>query len=129
MFWKYYFRLLVLLFVTSLIAGFTGVGSLQLRTLFDVFDRVLDGVSLLGLYGYAWKRPAISRSFWKAFVPFYGLWAVFMVTMSSSRITANNLPEAILTAPFIIPLYYALFRYAFHAPQTEYVAARSERAV
>ena len=72
MFWKYYARLLAGIFVVG-----TVVILLRARSIVrpvDLLDWVVTLVSLVGLFGYAWKRQLFSRVFWAAFLPISLVW-------------------------------------------------------
>ncbi len=115
MFWKYYFRLMAALFVVANVATFLGARAFAIKGSLDALDRALTVMSLVGLFGYAWKQQVLSRQFWKVFVPFYVAWGFAYVFLLETppTITRTNIPEALLVMPFVFPLYFALFRYAY----------------
>ena len=124
MFWKNYFRLLLGVLVVGIVLALAGMRRFAAGG-FDLVDLAFDALSLVGLYGYAWKRQVFIRPFWRAFVPVYIMWTLYLLTVSPWRITESRLPEAILITPFLVPLYYALVRYAYRAPVADAQATAS----
>ena len=116
MFWKYYARLLAGIFVVG-----TVVILLRSRSLLrpvDLLDWAVTLVSLVGLFGYVWKRQIFSRVFWAAFLPIALVWDLaYEVAFHNPAISpagaSSRTPELLVVGVLILPLYVALFKYAF----------------
>ena len=116
MFLKYYARLMAGMFLVG-----TVVGAFRFRSVltpWDVADWAVSLLSLVGLFGYVWRQQIFSRPFWMAFVPISLAWSLlYEVFFRNPAIfpwtAATRTPELIVVSIFLIPLYFALFRYAF----------------
>jgi hypothetical protein len=129
MLWRFYFRLMAVVFVIGIVADLAGARSIPLRGPLDVMGVALDGVMLIGLFGYAWKRQLFTRGFWKVFVPLALLWDIGRLVLDPSRTTVRFLPETIIAAGLVLPMYIALFHYAFgRAMQLPQPPMAAERA-
>jgi hypothetical protein len=117
--WKLYFAVLALLLVGLLPE--LGVAWIQLP---DALDFAVAGVGLVGLCGYAWGRAFGMPSFWRGWVVFQPLWDVFIALVASPRgwaqvvpdMEASSVGEELFGLIVVVPLYIALFRYAFRSP-------------
>ena len=117
--WKLYF--LFLLAGSVLTYGYYGVAWFQLV---DAVDLVPMTLGLLGMFGYIYQRPLLSRVFWRVYLPIQCAWdVVYLFVFDLHFGWACQIPgEAPPTIAALIiglvgvfPLYLALFRYAFMA--------------
>jgi hypothetical protein len=115
MFWKYYARLLAGIFVVGTVVIL--IRSRSLLRPVDLLDWVVTLVSLVGLFGYVWKQQIFLRAFWAAFVPIAIVWDLaYELAFHNPALSpggAARTPELIVVGILMLPLYVALFKYAF----------------
>ena len=111
-YWKIYFWVIVILSGYSYIV--IGFGRI-----WEFVDICIFATAFMGLYGFAWQKQVLSRSFWRAFFPAQIIWNIYYLYFMSlpesvaeeadmSRLlfgTINLLPY--------IPLMIALFLYTY----------------
>jgi hypothetical protein len=125
MIWKIYFGFLALLnlggWATLLIMG--------ADTPYSWADYILTGVNSLqvvGLFGFAFKRPILSLQFWRVVFPVLLLnlaATVVMIAVRFSLARNGQIAAAVaLASPIVLLLYLpaviANYRYAFQRPDT-----------
>jgi hypothetical protein len=126
MLWKLYFGLI----------SFLVVGSVPLtlidepHPIYPVADYVILGLTaaqLIGLYGYAFKRPMLSERFWQLAFPVFTLNLIATLLIAGIRFAEARgdlglLAATIVTSLFGPPLYFPLLladrRYAFRSTTT-----------
>ena len=126
MLWKLYFGLMSLLVVGSVtITLIDGP-----HPIYPVADYVILGLTvaqLIGLYGYAFKRPMLFERFWQSAFPLFMLNLIATLVVGSIRFAAARadigVPAATIVAvlfglPFHLPLLLADRRYAFRSTTT-----------
>jgi hypothetical protein len=123
MLWKIYFGLLALLniggWVTLLILG--------PDTPYPWADYILTGVNsvqVVGLFGFAFKRPILALRFWRVVFPIFLLnlaATIIMIGIRFSLARDGQISSAIaLASPIVLLIYLpaviANYRYAFRSP-------------
>ncbi len=119
--WKVYFWLLV---VASLIGlpAFVFLGTIQA---IDLVDLPLSLVSLVGLFAYAHRRSLGTQRFWRFWMPAVLLWDIAVLTYFVPQGLAYALPDSepttlaenVFSFALAVPLYAALYLYAFRSPE------------
>ena len=80
---------------------------------------------MVGVFGYAYSRPIGQRRWWVAWLPIQVSWDAFVTFVLGPQGLAYAMPDAEpLTAAenlgavlILVPLYSALYLYAFRSPQ------------
>ena len=124
MLWKLYLGLVAFLVGGSLVA-LVADGGHPIHPWMDYIAIPLSAVQVVGLYGYAFRRPIISERFWRLAVPVFVLNLVGSIVIGGVRFAATRgdigVPAAtILTSLVALPLFLPLLignrKYAFHSP-------------
>ncbi len=118
--WKTYLWLLVA--ASALVFPVLGFGWMQLL---DWMDLALTAVGMIGLFGFAYRRPVGSGAFWRRWLPFQLLWDAAIVLFIIPAGLAYQIPgeepssavENIVSFALLIPLYIALYRYGYRSPE------------
>ena len=89
----------------------------------EIIDAVVFAASLLGLYGFVWRKPIATSTFWKIYFFMHVSWNVYYqffipIVPKAKEMMGNSLSQplaALLNLTFFIPLVIALYLYAFNA--------------
>jgi hypothetical protein len=122
--WKFYFWILTILIVggtglsiaesLGILSPEEGVPDEPLRWL-DWLDMPITGISLVGLFGFAYKKIIGGQSFWKG-------WFIFILIYDTAYMVYQYYPEDfvgeevwldLLAQSFFIPLYIAFYLYGY----------------
>lgn len=116
--WKVYFWVIAAQVVGApLSAIYTSTFSAK-----DVVDWVFIVAGAAGLFGFVFIKPIGPGAFWKAFLPAFIAWDVFMRLILPSY--ADTRPEltyyiaAIVLFAILVPQYVALYRYGYKTTKT-----------
>jgi hypothetical protein len=103
--WWLYFALLVALCALSLLGS---------RSPLDFVSGIVNAFGLVGLMGYIRQLAIGSRSVWAG----YFAVSVILSVVALSLNVADSAPVAVLLVALALalPLYYALWQYAFRSP-------------
>jgi hypothetical protein len=108
MFWKIYFILLVafLFYGYQLLAG-------QLNAWYYI-DLLISLLSLVGLFGLAWKQRFFSAHFWKTYFTIYLMWELVFNLIIDPYVNKTELGFSIILGfAMFLPLYASLYIYGF----------------
>ena len=108
MFWKVYFILLIAFLIYSyrLLTG-------QLNAWYYV-DLLISVLSLVGLFGLAWKQRFFNANFWKVYFGVYIVWVLAFNLLIGPYINRVPVDATILIGfALLLPLYASLYLYAF----------------
>jgi hypothetical protein len=117
--WRFYFWLMSALFVVA-------VGFELFQPSDDRFVTVVDylawGFSLVGLFGYAYRRIILRREIWRTWLPLVLIWDSGVLLRQFWREDLGDdvaLFVAIVafTTLAVIPQYVALYRYGYRSPE------------
>ena len=109
MFWKIYSWVFTLL----VIAAYASEG---FSSLWDIVDLPISMCGLVGLFSYAYKKHVFNKIFWKSFLPICVIWDLtYNFVLSTEHIEGPTEYIFVLIGliMFVVPLYIALYRYAF----------------
>jgi len=117
MLWKIYFGIMVVLSISSILYNIT----IGFNRFWDFFDILITAFSLIGLFGFSWKRGIYSQAFWQklfwACIGWNIIYKYFIpIPPQAMEYFPPNLSQEILaTIEFIpiIPLFFALYFYAY----------------
>ncbi|OGW26198.1 MAG: hypothetical protein A2X59_03110 [Nitrospirae bacterium GWC2_42_7] len=107
-FWKIYFWLLtILLIIGSITDGFSSY--------WDIVGLPLDICAFVGFFSYAYRKKIFNKIFWKSFLPIYIIWDVTYNLVIYPKYSEEpvEIIYILIGYIFIVPLYIALYRYAF----------------
>lgn len=112
--WKVYFVIITIISGASFLW-------LGIPRIYEAIDILIRGVSLLGLFGYAWEYGFIGKGFWKIFFFVMIIWnIVYDYFIPLPEKVAESLqrqsPSSAATTGliFFIPLIVAIFLYAYN---------------
>ena len=87
----------------------------------DYIDFVFAAFSLVGVFGFAFKKTVLSQSTWKVYLPFIILWDISYSALRDEWVGGEELIYETmalgLMALILIPQYVAIFRYGFRSKQ------------
>lgn len=106
MIWKIYFWF----FVIILISGYTIEG---INEGWDVLDLLISSFALMGFFLYAYKKRFLSARFWKSYFLIYIIWDFTYNFLILPKIEGKFEPFNLVGLVFVIPVYIALYLYAF----------------
>ncbi len=113
MFWKIWFGICIVIIPLS----YTSAISLKY---YDFINLILDIGTLIGIFGLAWEKPIINKTFWKVFLPIAVVWAIINVFFPHPhKPTHAPLPDWFPTLDLIVSLlinalsYIAVFLYGY----------------
>ncbi len=112
-FWKIYFWLL---FATLFQAFFAPVNT---HLILNVINLITFSIATMGFWGFAWNKKVFTQMFWKTFFVvsiFWGIFSTIFFPISQEEILSTGMPIVmflLVGTLAIIPLYTALFLYAF----------------
>ena len=120
--WKIYLLLMIVLM--ALLFAFEGAQWIQTA---DVIDLAVFAIATVGLFGFAYRRRIGSRTFWSMWLPVEVVWDFAVLLAIEPAGFAYRFPDGERTAVFsvetavgvllVLPLYIALYRYAFRSPE------------
>jgi hydrogenase/urease accessory protein HupE len=84
-------------------------------------DMIVSIIGIIGLWGYVFKKEWFSPSFWKVYFGFNIVWSIGSLYYMGESFLPENEPTlmyltlgiGLIILLFMIPYYYALFRYAY----------------
>ena len=112
--WKIYFLVFIILLIPSYFIIFTGQ-----PTPFDLLDLILSSISVIGLFGFAFHKKLFTQKFWQFWVIVFLVWDISYNLIFSKllglaqKIEGVGMLELIIGFIFVIPIYFALFRYGY----------------
>ncbi len=107
MLWKIYFWV----FIVILILGYFSEGFIGI---WDAVDLVITSGALAGLFLYGYKKKLFNASFWKAYFPIFIVWDFSYNLVIEPRARGVNFEIiSLIGFLFVIPIYIALYLYAF----------------
>jgi hypothetical protein len=103
--WWLYFALVLALAIMSLIGT---------RSPLDLANSIVNAFGLVGLWGYIRQVAVGHRLFWAG----YFAVSVLLSAIATALNVADAAPAVVLAfaLTFVLPLYYALWQYAFRSP-------------
>lgn len=107
MFWKIYFWF----FIVILVLGYSteGIGGI-----WGIIDLLISIVALAGLFLYAYKKSFLNSAFWKAYLPLFIIWDFTYNLIIEPSVSGTTFePIALVGFLFLVPIYIALYLYAF----------------
>jgi len=115
--WKIYFWLVSVLFAVVLVTEFIEPGD---DTIVDAVDYATWGLSLIGVFGFAYSRVILSQRLWQIWLPIVVVWDIFILLRQFSK---GQLELEVVTFVFIavisviviIPEYIALYWYGYRS--------------
>ena len=119
--WKLYSWLIALAYALVFLAE--GVRWMQAL---DVVDTGATAVGLAGLFAYAYRRRLASTAFWKGWLPLQVGWDLLVLLQLeplglmyqfAETDPSSAVADTIIGILLLLPLYFALFRYAFRSPE------------
>jgi hypothetical protein len=113
--WRIYLWLMSVLFVIALAATLVEAAE---DSLVDLLDYAGWGISLVGVFGYAYSRPIWSRRLWRWWLPIILVWDLCILPRQLSKEDfASDAPTLIATilvsVLLVLPQYVALYRYGY----------------
>ena len=108
MFWKVYFVLLI----AFILYGYQLMIS-QLNAWYYL-DLLISILSLVGLFGLAWKQRFFTAHFWKIYFAVFFIWDIvfnFLIDPYINKITLD--PSIAIGFAIFLPLYISLYIYGF----------------
>lgn len=124
MLWKLYLGLVCLLVMAS-VSTLLIEGPHPIYAIADYIIMSLTIAQIVGLYGYAFRRPMLSERFWQLAFPVFvlNLLASLLVggvryaaTQSDIGVPAATIVISLFALPLFLPLLLADRRYAFRSP-------------
>lgn len=77
--------------------------------IFYVIMLIIDGIGLLGIFGYAYHKEFFTPKFWKFFMPFFYALEIYLLIGFPYR----NFFVFLFALSFILPAFYTIYLYAF----------------
>jgi hypothetical protein len=119
-FWTRYSHLLAGGFVLATVIEAVRYGAVL--GIWDAVNWLMCLICLVGLFAYVHGRRVWSPGFWAVFVPASLIWTVAYEVWLGNPIVmrgsaSSRLPEDLLASVLVLPLYLALFRYAYGSSQ------------
>ena len=91
----------------------------------DVVDYAVSTVGIVGLFGFAYRRPLLRRQVWALWSVLLPAWDVVMgAWLHSSSSGTTGRVGYFVAMTLLLPEYLALARYAYRSPQLWYQPAR-----
>jgi hypothetical protein len=113
--WKAYAYAIVALQLLGLYSGLAEIDGVQ------ALDFAVTGVGVVGLFGFAYRRPILERWFWKPWSVLNPAWDIAMGLWVYPRQEREPVPGAMLAyflfMLLIVPQYVALVRYGYFSPE------------
>lgn len=111
--WKIYFFILTGLLLVLYAITFSG----PLEGVLHYLDVPISMVALLGIYGYAFKRPIGHYNLWKIWFFVIVLWDGFynLIPFKAAVFQPSDLVAILIGYGIIIPGYVALYLYGFRS--------------
>ena len=111
--WKIYFCILTGLLLVLYAITFSG----SVMGVVHYLDVPISLVALVGVYGYAFKRPIGHHNFWKIWFCLIVLWDAFynLVLPEPAVFQPADLVAILIGYGIIIPGYIALYLYGFRS--------------
>ena len=108
MFWKIYFWVFTILIIVGYASG-------EFSSNWDIIDLPASICAFVGLFSYAYKKRILNRIFWKSFLPIYIIWDLTYNLALSPEYSEEPTEYiyVLIAYIFVVPLYIALYRYAF----------------
>jgi hypothetical protein len=117
--WKIYFWALAIL----LLLGYSRILCTG-PTVWEIVDIPISGLAIAGLYGYAYKKQLIHRSFWKGWFFVIILWDIFYnivlsrvlgMTYRERTFEESELLCLAMNWSILVPVYAALYLYGYRS--------------
>ena len=106
-FWKIYFWF----FIVILLLGYATEG---LGGTWNFIDLLISAGALAGFFLYAYKKSFLNSAFWKVYFFLFIIWDFTYNFVIEPRVSGTNFDPIILIGfLFVIPIYIALYLYAF----------------
>lgn len=112
--WKIYFCILLVLTIPSYIL------EIPAFRIWEVIDLPVTAISLIGLFAFSWQKKLFTQNTWKALFALVIFWDIFYhFFLPIPEEILKDLPAmpqyalAIFTLLPVVPLFWALFIYAF----------------
>ncbi len=89
----------------------------------ETIDLVMTVIAMVGLFLFAWQKYNQSHALWRLFLPAFVVWNgfyLFLLPLPADVLEKYPLSQFVLAFPFLIfalPLFFALYLYAFAKPQ------------
>jgi hypothetical protein len=116
--WKLYAYSLTLLQIGGL------VFTLPKLRVAEGLDYAVTAVGMMGLFGYAYRRPLWSRRIWMLWGALYPVWDLVMAGWVYPEQNGTGArTEYFVVLLLALPLYLALIRYAYRSRELWFVAA------
>jgi hypothetical protein len=111
--WKIYFFILVGLLTAMYVLTFSTCAA----AVYHYADILITLVTLIGIYGYAFRKPLVSRNFWKLWFGFFLLWDFLFNFVLPGWYWGELFDRLVLVAflAMLIPAYLALYLYSFRS--------------
>ena len=125
--WKVYFWFLT----AVLVALYALTFSQSAPAIYNYLDIPISLIALIGLYGYAFKKPIGHYNFWKIWLVAVVLWDISFNLVLPGRTVADPLNMAffLIWSAIILPEYVALYLYGFRSQPLWHGATRSSANV
>lgn len=106
MFWKIYFWFFIVLLVCSY--AISGI-----REIWGVVDLLISSFALVGFFLFAYRKFFLTSRFWKVYVFIFIIWDFVYNLLIVPKVKGKFEPFSLVGLIFVIPIYIALYLYAF----------------